>query len=109
MTCSGSVIEDMCSTPVLCPNCGSDEIKPFCYSKNNVPRYRCCNDKCETKTFMLEYRYKAYEPGIKEKVVGMAINGSGIRDNTQKIERKNLNFRTEYEHAAGLDRPAACS
>ena len=85
MTCSGSVIEDMCSTSVLCPNCGSDRIKPFGYSKNNVPRYRCCNDKCETKTFMLEYRYKAYEPGIKEKVVDMALNGSGIRDTSRVL------------------------
>ena len=53
--------------------------KPFGYSVHNVPRYRCCNGECKTKTFMLEYRYKAYEPGVKEQVVDMAINGSGIR------------------------------
>ena len=29
---------------------------------------------------MLSYRYRAYEPGIKDQVVAMAINGSGIRD-----------------------------
>ncbi len=29
---------------------------------------------------MLKYRYKAYEPGVKEKIVEMAINGSGVRD-----------------------------
>ena len=32
----------------------------------------------------LNYRYKAYEPGIKKKVVDMAINGSGIRDTSSK-------------------------
>ena len=34
---------------------------------------------------MLEYRYKAYEPGIKEKVVDMAINSSGIRDTSRVL------------------------
>ena len=29
---------------------------------------------------MQQYRYKAYEPGIKKQVIEMAINGSGIRD-----------------------------
>ena len=75
----------MCSTQVLCPKCGSDDIKPFGYSVHNVPRYRCCNGECKTKTFMLEYRYKAYEPGVKEQVVDMAINGSGIRDTSRVL------------------------
>ncbi len=30
-------------------------------------------------TFMLSYRYKAYEPGVKTQAVEMALNGSGIR------------------------------
>ena len=34
---------------------------------------------------MLEYRYKAYEPGIKKQVVEMAINGSGIRDTSRVL------------------------
>ena len=35
---------------------------------------------------MLEYRYKAYEPGIKEQVVDMAINGSGVRDTARVLK-----------------------
>jgi transposase-like protein len=42
------------------------------------------------KTFMLDYRYKACEPGIKEQVVDMAINGSGIRD-TARVLKINKN------------------
>ena len=34
---------------------------------------------------MLEYRYKAYKPGVKEQVVDMAINGSGIRDTSRVL------------------------
>ena len=75
----------MCSTQVLCPKCGSNDIKNFGYSTNNVSRYLCCNNECEAKTFMLKYRYKAYEPGVKEEVVNMAINGSGIRDTSRVL------------------------
>ncbi|MCW7552294.1 IS1-like element transposase [Endozoicomonas gorgoniicola] len=75
----------MCSTPVHCPKCGGNDVKSFGYSAHNVPRYFCCNAECETKSFMLEYRYKAYEPGVKEKVVDMAINGGGIRDTSRVL------------------------
>ena len=75
----------MCSSQVLCPRCGSDDIRNFGYSAHNVPRYLCCNNECEIKSFMLEYRYKAYEPGVKEQVIDMAINGSGIRDTSRVV------------------------
>ena len=35
---------------------------------------------------MLKYRYRAYEQGIKEQVMEMAINGSGIRDTAQVLK-----------------------
>jgi len=39
---------------------------------------------------MLTYRYRACEPGIKEKIIDMAINGSGIRD-TGRVLKINKN------------------
>ncbi len=39
---------------------------------------------------MLEYRYKAYEPGVMDQVIDMAINGSGIRD-TARVLKINKN------------------
>jgi transposase-like protein len=39
----------------------------------------------------LDYCYKAYEPGIKEQIVEMAINGSGIRDTARVL---NINKNT---------------
>ena len=35
---------------------------------------------------MLSYRYRAYEEGIKEQVVEMAINGSGVRDTARVLK-----------------------
>ena len=69
-----------CYTEVSCKTCGSKQIKPIGRSAHGEPRYRCYEELCTTKTFMLKYRYKAYESGVKEQAVDMAINGSGIRD-----------------------------
>ncbi len=69
-----------CSSIVRCSTCDSQNIKYIGVSAHNVPRYLCCNIDCHVKTFMLKYRYKDYEPGVKEKIVEMAINGSGVRD-----------------------------
>ena len=65
---------------ISCPHCNGSDLGKAGKSKKGVPRYFCKNNDCETHTFMLEYCYKACEPGIKEKIIDMAINASGIRD-----------------------------
>jgi len=69
-----------CHQEIVCPDCGSNHIRKAGYSASGERRYRCDNSDCPTKSFMLAYRYKAYQPGIKERVVDMTINSSGIRD-----------------------------
>ena len=49
-------------------------------SASGIQRYRCQDNDCEIKTFMLDYRYNACKFGVNKTVVDMAINGSGIRD-----------------------------
>ena len=48
------------------------------------------NPDCKTQTFMLAYRYKAFEPGITERIVEIAINSSGIRE-TARVLKINKN------------------
>lgn len=79
-----------CSQKIICPNCGSDKIMKSGWNSLGTQRYRCQNIDCATKTFMLKYCYRAYEQGIKEQVVEMAINGSGIRD-TARVLKINKN------------------
>lgn len=59
---------------------------------SGTQRYRCQNPSCPTKTFMLRYRYLAYQAGIKEQAVEMALNGSGIRDTARvlKIDKNTI-------------------
>ena len=61
-----------CYQKIICPNCGSDKIMESGWNALGTQRYRCQNIERITKTFMLKYRYRAYEHGIKEQVVEMA-------------------------------------
>ena len=75
-----------CYQKISCPNCGSNEIMKAGRNVRGTQRYRCQNSECETQTFMLEYRYNAYRTDIEERVVEMAINGSGIRDTARVLK-----------------------
>ena len=70
---------------ISCPHCRKTNLGKAGKSTKGIQRYFCKNDACETHTFMLEYRSKAYEAGVKEKIVEMAINGSGIRDTSRVL------------------------
>ena len=74
-----------CYTEVRCKICGSKNVKIISRSAYGESRFRCYEEHCATKTFMLKYRYKAYETGVKEQAVEMAINGSGIRDTSRVL------------------------
>jgi len=69
-----------CYQEIVCPECGSSQITKSGRTEQGTQRYRCHIEGCSIKTFLLDYRYKAYVPGVKRQVVEMAINGIGIRD-----------------------------
>ncbi len=61
-------------------------------SANGVQRYHYDDPECPAKSFMLKYRYRAYEPGIKTQLPGMSINDSGIRGTARvlKIDKNTV-------------------
>src|SRR5262249_42952622 len=66
--------------PVLCPRCHSDHIMKGGKTKAGIQRYKCLNVNCPYYSFQLDLIYKGRSPEIKEHIVDMALNGSGIRD-----------------------------
>ena len=75
-----------CYEKVICPKCGSEHIVKSGKTKLGVQRYLCRNQDCPKKTFLQTYQYNAYETGIKEQIIDMAINGSGIRDTARVLK-----------------------
>jgi transposase-like protein len=70
----------MALSSVKCPYCGSTKVVKFGKHPTGVQRYACHNEECSRSVFQLDYKYHACEPGVKFRILEMAINGSGVRD-----------------------------
>jgi hypothetical protein len=43
-------------------------------------RYRCKHPSCPYQTFLVEYSHHGRVPEVKQQILEMTLNGSGIRD-----------------------------
>jgi insertion element IS1 protein InsB len=72
--------------PVPCPSCQSTNVYRHGTSAEGKSRYRCLNPDCQRSTFILNYSYQGRLPEVKQQVVDMALNGSGIRDTARVLK-----------------------
>jgi transposase-like protein len=72
--------------PVRCPTCNSEKVVRAGKSALGEQRYRCQVESCPKGSFMLNYRYSADKSGVKEPIVDLAINGSGVRDTARVLK-----------------------
>ena len=74
-------------TQVLhCPYCHGTDIVRHGLSPEGKQRYRCraCLEG-RGRTFLLEYSYTGHSPEVKQQIVDMAMNASGIRDTARVL------------------------
>ena len=71
--------------PVHCPHCDSDQVVKRGKSSEGKQRYLCQNQACSHQTFILEYSYRGRVPEVKQQIIDMALNGSGIRDTARVL------------------------
>ena len=65
--------------PILCPHCHSDQVIKGGQIETGKQRYRCQQTTCAHRSFVLEPAYNGRLPQIKEHIIDLALNGSGIR------------------------------
>jgi len=65
---------------VQCPQCQSIDVVQFGKQANGTQRYRCNNRDCPRTIFLLQYQDKGRLPAVKQQIVDMTLNGSGVRD-----------------------------
>ncbi len=70
----------MVTVPVYCRYCQSASLYKHGYARSGEPRYRCRD--CQ-RSFQLYYHNVGNRDGIPEKMVEMALNGSGVRDTSR--------------------------
>ena len=74
----------MAEIKVRCIHCVSEEVSKMGFTKQGKQRYVCKSSECG-RSFILEYSNNGCVPGITEKIVDMAVNGSGIRDTARVL------------------------
>jgi insertion element IS1 protein InsB len=65
---------------VQCPQCQRIDVVQYGKQANGTQRYHCNNPDCPRTIFLLQYRDKGRLPAVKQQIVDMTLNGSGVRD-----------------------------
>ena len=65
------------TTALHCSHCQSNDLVKNGKSSNGTQKWQC--NSCK-KHFRIDYRYKAWQVGTKEKIIEMTLNSSGVRD-----------------------------
>ena len=71
---------------VLCPYCQRDRVVKRGKTDTGKQRYRCHNPDCAHQSFLLDPTYKGRLPAIKQQVIEMSLNGSGVRDTARVLQ-----------------------
>lgn len=59
---------------IQCPYCKCNDLQKNGKSPNGTQRWFC------KKYFQLAYRYNVYKIGVREQIIEMTLNSSGVRD-----------------------------
>ena len=96
---------------VECPVCGGTKVIKHGRSGEGKQRYLCQDPECHGNTFIRDYSDLGRLPQIKEQIIEMSLNGSGIRDIArvlkispttviEEIKKRNQAERYKYRFAA---------
>jgi transposase-like protein len=86
--------------PVLCPDCGWDNIIKHGRLHTGKQRYLCQNAGCLRRTFVLNTEQPGRKREVKQKIVEMALNGSGIRDTARVLHVSPVTVIRELKKVA---------
>src|SRR2546427_9470663 len=80
-----------------CPHCQGTDIVRHGQTRQGKQRYRCREQRCAGRTFLLDYSYHGQSPAVKQQIVEMAMNASGIRDTARVLHVSTNTVMTELK------------
>ena len=95
--------------PVHCPQCATDHVVKRGKTSNEKQRYLCQNEACPQQTFLLEYSHRGRLPQVKQQIVDMALNGSGIRDTARVLRISKDTVLSELKKRKVVSNRWSCS
>ena len=65
---------------VHCPQCQRIDVVQYGKQANGTQRYHCNNPDGQRTIFLIQYHDKGRLPAVKQPIVDITLNGSGVRD-----------------------------
>lgn len=75
----------MVLAPIKCPTCGGLDVVKHGKASNGKQRFLCRDITCQCKTFIQDYSEKGRLAEVKQQIIDMAMNGSGVRDTARVL------------------------
>ena len=91
-----------------CPHCYGTDIVRHGLTRQGKQRYRCREKRCAGRTFLLDDSYPGQSPAVKEQIVEMALNASGIRDTARVLHVSTNTVMTELKKREGVSQVLIC-
>jgi insertion element IS1 protein InsB len=73
------------SIAARCLHCHSDEVVKRGKTARGTQRYLCQNQECAAASFLLDYRNRGWLPEVKQLIIDMSLNVSGVRDTARSL------------------------
>src|SRR4030095_8467646 len=70
---------------VRCLHCHSEQIVKRGKTRRGTQRYLCQNTTCTRGSFLLDYRNRGCLPEVKQQIIDMSLNASGVRDTARSL------------------------
>ena len=70
---------------VRCLHCQSNQIIKRGKTFRGTQRYLCQNKACTTGSFLLDYRNRGCLPEVKELIIDLSLNASGVRETARSL------------------------
>ena len=70
---------------VPCPHCQSGAVVKYGTTANGKTRFRCQPTVGCGRTFIRVYAYQGRVPLVKQQIVELTLNGSGVRDTARVL------------------------
>jgi transposase-like protein len=90
---------------VRCPYGQSDQVVKRGKTDTGKQRYRCQNPDCSHQSFLLDPAYQGRLPEVKQQVIELSLNGSGIRDTTRVLQISPTTVIQELKKRGRPSRP----
>jgi len=70
---------------VRCPHCQNDQVAKRGKTARGTQRYLCQSVLCAKSSFLLDYANRGCVPEVKDLIIAMSRNASGVRDTARSL------------------------